>query len=193
MPKFEIQIHRYFPPISTISSKMFPRLNSVLWKHLQEISDNTNETSDNTADQGSLVGGGSTLGWERNWLGDVGAWVRWSVGWWCWVANIGGGAVGVDGGISWLVASTRAVSLSNGGVGHGAGAWAVGDGQGGRLSDRVGLVVLNNGCWVWAVGGVLGNNLSGGELIGTVAVVGGIDGGDGESSDEDGGGTHFEY
>jgi hypothetical protein len=40
-------------------------------------------------------------------------------------------------------------------------AWAVGDGQGGSLADRVGLVALDNGGWERAVGGVRADSLSG--------------------------------
>lgn len=43
----------------------------------------------------------------------------------------------------------------------GNGAWAVGDGQGGRLRDCVGLVSVGQSGGRWAVGGECGDNLSG--------------------------------
>lgn len=104
----------------------------------------------------------------------------------------GDGDVGVGWGVSWLVASARAVSLSDSGVGEGTSAWAVGDGQSGSLSHGVGVVVLHDGGWVWAVGGILGDDLSGGPL-GLVTVAVSRDGSDGESSSEDGRGTHFDF
>lgn len=94
------------------------------------------------------------------------------------------GAVGVGWAVSWLVASTRAVGLSDGSIGEGTSAWAVGDSQGGGLSDSVGVVVLHDGGWVWAVCGILGDDLSGGPF-GLIAVVS-RDGSNGEGSSEDG-------
>jgi len=82
------------------------------------------------------------------------------------------------------VASTRAVGLSDGGVGEGTSAWAVGDSQGGGLSDSVGVVVLHDGGWVWAVCGIHGDDLSGGPF-GLVAVVS-RDSSSGEGSSENG-------
>jgi len=100
--------------------------------------------------------------------------------------------VRVGWGVSWLVASTWAVSLSDSGVGESPSAWAVSDGQGGGLSDGVGLVVLHNGSSIGAVGGVLGDDLSGGKH-GLVAVAVSRDGSNGESSSENGRGTHFGF
>jgi len=62
-------------------------------------------------------------------------------------------------------------------------AWAVGDGEGGGLSDGVGNIVEGQGGGLWAVGGVGGKDLSN---VGNVAVgsdgghKGGGNGGDGE-------------
>lgn len=49
-----------------------------------------------------------------------------------------------------------------GDVGGWDGAWTS-DSQGGGLSDGDGLVVDNNLGWLWAVGGVVGNNNVGGD------------------------------
>ena len=54
------------------------------------------------------------------------------------------------------------------------------------------MVVLDNGCWVWAVRGVLSHDLSGGPLsvVSVVPVSKDRDGG--EQGSEDGRGTHFD-
>lgn len=69
----------------------------------------------------------------------------------------------------------------------GDGARAVGDGEGGGLSDGVGLVVVGQGGGLRAVGGVLGEDLSD---VGDVAV--GSDGGHEGSGDGGGGELHLE-
>jgi hypothetical protein len=121
--------------------------------------------------------------------------------------------VGVGWGVSWLVASTRALGLSDGCVGVSTGAWAVSDGQGSGLSDGVGVVVFHNGGWVWAVGGVLSDDLSCGPLglvtitvavirddrscgrrgLVTVTVAFSRDGNNAKGSSEEGRGTHFDF
>jgi len=67
---------------------------------------------------------------------------------------------------------TGADRRSNGGVGLGASARAVADGQSGGLSDSVSLVVLHNGSGERTVGGVLGHNLSDSGLSAIVIIVG---------------------
>jgi len=134
-------------------------------KHLQKIGSKTDNGSESTSNHGSLVGRCRVLaGWWWWWVADVDGWgSSWAVDWWWWC--IGVGDVGVGWVVTWFVASTWAVSLSNGRVGLGASAWAVADGQSGSLSHSVGNIVLDNGGWVWAVGGILSNNLGGGIFI----------------------------
>ena len=60
------------------------------------------------------------------------------------------------------------------------------------LSDGVGLVVLHDGGSVWAVGGVLGDDLSSGPL-GLVAIAVSRDGSNGDGSSENGRGTHVGF
>jgi len=98
-----------------------------------------------------VQGGGGDWGGERNgdgtragdWVGDS----RKDNG--CWCRTVGRqSADGERGGGSRVDVGLRA--------------WAVGDGQGGRLSSSVSLVALNNSGWGWAVGGVLADYLSSG-------------------------------
>lgn len=186
---------------------------------LQEISGNTDQSSESATEDCGLVGNGTTLRWGRNWWGgNVGGngWVidDWVLGWWSWRSVSGDSDVGVGWGVSWLVASTRALGLGDGCVGVSTGAWAVGDGQGSGLSDGVGVVVLHNGGWVWAVGGVFSDDLSCGPLglvtitvamirddrscgrrglvTVTVAVAFSRDGNNAKGSSEEGRGTHFD-
>ena len=123
-------------------------------KHLQKIGCDTDKGGKGTTGKGGLVGHGSTLEW---W------WDRWTrhvgrVGW-LWDIGGGGGDVGVNWQLrcGWVLAvglnvrksclrvyfslgglnspSTGADGLSNRGVGLGERAWAVGDGQSGRLNE----------------------------------------------------------
>lgn len=153
---------------------------------LQKVGSNTNDSSKGTTGEGGTVG--STIV-----VRDVGG------------GNVVGavGRLGVDGvlhrdvgvvrnlrEISGGVASTRAVSLGDGGVGLGESAGAVSDGQGGGLSDGVGVVVLHDGGRIRAVGGVAGDHLGGSpRLVG----VGRGDGDSGGSNGDDGRGTHFDW
>ena len=67
------------------------------------------------------------------------------------------------------------------------------------LSDGVGVVVLHDGGCVWAVGGILGDDLSGGILslvtvaVSLVTVAVSRDGSNVEGSSENRRGTHFEF
>lgn len=82
------------------------------WEHLQEISGSTDQSSESTTDDSSLVGSGTTLRWRRNWwgsnVGDNGwilSWVlSWVLGWSSWGSVGGDSGVWVSWGVSWLVA-----------------------------------------------------------------------------------------
>lgn len=104
----------------------------------------------------------------------------------------GGVAAAVDGltglagvtGLASLVGRGRAVVADNSGGGQdglGDGARAVSDGQGGGLSDGVGLVAVNDLSRTGAVGGVSSNDLGG---VGDVLGVGSDAGSESESSNE---------
>lgn len=123
---------------------------------LQDVSSKTKEASKTSggADNGTV----STS--AERWLGDSWAgsadWNNWvgrgSVVGVCWSRSLGAGLADHNwGNLDWLCDSAR----------------AVGDGQGGGLSDCVGLVVEGHGSGLRAVGGVGGVNLSD---IGDVAV-----------------------
>jgi len=56
----------------------------------------------------------------------------------------------------------------------GLSAWAFGDDQGSRFSDRVGLSALNNGGWNWAVCGEGLNNLGAGNIDGWAPALGDV-------------------
>lgn len=74
-------------------------------------------------------------------------------------------------------------NLGGGDDGLGDGARAVSDGQGGGLSDGVGLVAVDDRSRTGAVGGVGSDNLGGDSsaiLVGADGSSGGDDGGDGE-------------
>lgn len=91
-------------------------------------------------------------------------------------------------GVASRLARLRAVVADNSGGGEdglGDGARAVSDGQGGGLSDGVGLVAVNDLSGTGAVGGVSSNDLGG---VGNVLGVGGNASSESESSSE----LHFE-
>jgi len=97
-----------------------------------------------------------------------------------------------------VLTSTWADCLGHNLVGLGDSAWAVCDGNKGWLSNDVGLVVDDKSGCLWAVGGVLLDGLSDGDLPGSIVVratVGLVevsrDGNGGERGSEDGGETHF--
>jgi hypothetical protein len=99
------------------------------------------------------------------------------------------GRVVALGGVAGLARLTsRAVVADNSGGGDdglGDGARAVSDGQGGGLSDGVGLVAVNDLSGTGAVGGVSSNDLGG---VGNVLGVGGNASSESESSSE----LHFD-
>jgi len=128
--------------------------------HLQKVSDDTDDTSKGTTGDGGAGSGTLELWWSWDGGGTVVGWWRdWGTSW----DNDGGVWVGDN--VSW---DTRASALTDGsgdgGVGLDAGAWAVGDGQGSWLGDGVGNVVLDNGGWERAVSGVGRDGLGDGDL-----------------------------
>jgi len=147
--------------------------------HLQKVGGNTDETGESTSGEGGAASTGVDWWWDG-----AGGVLWWDDDW-----DLDGG-VGVDRSraVSW--AASGADGLSNGGVGLGASARAVGDGQSGGLGDGVSLVVLNNGGWQRAVGGVGSDDLNGGEGGSLVATR---KSGSGEGSgSEDSGELHFD-
>jgi len=144
---------------------------------LQDVSSEAEETSEGSTGESHGLVAGVGLNWGGGWLagwdsggsdlsGDGGIWVDWNVGWW-WCNYARGG--------NWL---------DNG-------AWAVGDGQGGGLSDSVGLLAVDHSGWVWAVGGVRSDDLSGVDWGGAI-VVSTSRGGSNESCEGDDGVLHLD-
>lgn len=116
---------------------------------LQDVSSETKKASKAS---GGANNGAVGTGAER-WLGDGwGSRANWS--------NWGGWNGGV--GVGWDRGRWAGGALDNWGNRDwlGDGARAVGDGQGGGLSDSVGLVVEGQGGGLWAEGGVVGVDLS---------------------------------
>jgi len=159
----------------------------LLFERLQEVSDETNDTGEGTASESSAGSGTLELWWSWD-GGDVGwwSWSNWATGW----DNDGAVWVGDCWGVGWGTwARTSTARGGDGGVGLGAGAWAVGDGQGGWLGDGVGDIVLDNGGWERAVGGVGRDGLGDGDL----SSVSSSDNGTNEGGSGDDCELHFDF
>jgi hypothetical protein len=141
-------------------SNYFPTIHrdpdSKITHRLQNVSSETKEASKTSggADNGTV--GTGAEGWLGDSWGGRADWSNWGdrdgvVGV-CWNRRLGAGLADHNwGNLDWLGDSAR----------------AVGDCQGGGLSDGVGLVIEGQGSGLWAVGGVGGVDLSN---IGNVAV-----------------------
>jgi hypothetical protein len=170
----------------------------VLAADLQESSETDDGGETGTGEGGDLAstGSGDLLGGASGRSGTGAGRVRT-------LTTVGGLASRVDGdhgrvvalagvagltGVASRLARLRAVVADNSGGGEdglGDGARAVSDGQGGGLSDGVGLVAVDDLSGTGAVGGVSSNDLSG---VGNVLGVGSNAGSESEGSSE----LHFD-
>jgi hypothetical protein len=166
----------------------------VLAADLQESSETDDGGETGTGEGGDLAstGSGDLLGGASGRSGTGAGRVRT-------LTTVGGLASRVDGdhgrvvahtgvvGLARLLASGAVVADNSGGHddGLGDGARAVSDGQGGGLSDGVGLVAVDDLSGTGAVGGVSSNDLSG---VGNVLGVGSNAGSESEGSSE----LHFD-